>query len=102
MKYTILTLISGASATAVPGQDQLVYTFTVAHDTVSPSDATNVVVTDTLPAGVSGVVIDAATADDTDFTNGVVTVTFNSLPIGETRTFTVTVAVSVNAPSVTV
>ena len=85
------------NATAVPGQDQLVYTFTVSHDTDSPSDATNVVVSDTLPAGVSGVVIDAPNADDTDFTNGVVTVTFNSLPVGQTRTFTVTVDVDEDA-----
>lgn len=85
------------SATAVPGQDQLVYTFTVSHDTVSPSDATNVVVTDTLPAGVSNPVISAATADDTDITNGVITVTFDSLPVGQTRTFTVTVDVDEDA-----
>lgn len=85
------------SVTAVPGQDQLVYTFTVEHDVVSPSDATGVIVSDTLPAGVSGVVIDAATADQTDFSNGVVSVTFDSLPVGQTRTFTVTVDVDEDA-----
>ncbi len=60
--------------TAVPGQHQLVYEFTVSHDTDSPSDATNVVVTDTLPAGVSGVVIDAVGSDQSSITNGVVSV----------------------------
>ncbi len=79
------------NATAVPGQDQLVYTFTVSHDTDSPSDASTVVITDTLPTGLIGAVISAPTADSTDFTNGTVTVQFDSIPVGETRTFTVTV-----------
>ncbi len=78
-------------ATAVPGQDQLVYTFTVGHDTNSPSDADSVVVTDTLPSGLVGAVISAPTADSTDFSNGIVTVGFDSIPAGEARTFTVTV-----------
>jgi uncharacterized repeat protein (TIGR01451 family) len=84
-------------ATAVPGQDQLVYTFTVAHDTDSPSNATGVVVTDTLPAGLSGVVIDAPGADQSNFANGQITVRYNSLPAGQTRTFTVTVDINADA-----
>ncbi len=84
-------------STAVPGQDQLVYTFTVSHDTNSPSDATNVVVTDVLPAGLTGAVISAPTADSTDFANGTVTVGFDSIPVGQTETFTVTVDVDQDA-----
>ena len=79
-------------ATAVAGQDQLVYTFTINHDTVSPSDAQNVVLTDVLPAGLTGVTINAPTATQTNFDNatGTVTVEFDTIPVGETRTFTVT------------
>ncbi len=84
-------------ANAVPGQDQLVYMFTVSHDTDSPSDAANVVVTDVLPAGLTGVVISAPTADSTDFTNNTISVGFDSIPVGETRTFTVTVDVNPDA-----
>ncbi len=80
-------------ATAVPGQDQLVYSFTVSHDTDSISDALTVSVTDTLPSGLTGTVISAPTADSTDFTGGVVTVNYDTIPIGETRTFTITVDV---------
>lgn len=84
---------------AVPGQDQLVYTFTISHDTDSSSDATNVVVTDVLPAGLTGAVITDGTPppDSTDFSNNTVTVGFNSIPVGETRTFTVTVDVDASA-----
>lgn len=80
-------------ATAVPGQDQLVYTFTVSHGAGSVSDAENIVVTDVLPSSVVGAVISAATADSTNFNNATNTVTvgFNTLPLGQTRTFTVTV-----------
>ncbi|MFK8115304.1 MAG: beta strand repeat-containing protein [Rubripirellula sp.] len=84
-------------ATATPGQDSLVYTFTISHDTDSPSDATNVVLTDVLPAGLTGTVISAPTADSSDFSNGTVTVGFNSIPVGETRTFTVSVDVDQTA-----
>lgn len=79
--------------TAVPGQDQLVYTFTISHDTDSISDAVNVRVTDVLPANAVGAVISAATSDSSNFdtATNTVTVDFDSIPIGETRTFTVTV-----------
>ncbi|MDA8745875.1 SpaA isopeptide-forming pilin-related protein [Rubripirellula amarantea] len=82
-------------STAVPGQDQLVYTFTVSHDTDSVSDAVDVIVTDVLPANVVNPVITAATADSQNFDTGTNTITvgFDSLPVGETRTFTVTVDV---------
>ncbi|QDT06501.1 Large cysteine-rich periplasmic protein omcB precursor [Rubripirellula lacrimiformis] len=84
-------------ATAVPGQDTLVYTFTVSHDTDSVSDAANVVVTDTLPAGLAGVTITAADATSSNFANGVVTVNYSAIPVGETRTFTVTATVNADA-----
>lgn len=77
-------------STAVPGQDQVVYTFEVSHGAGSLSDATGVMVTDMIPAGLIGTVIDAPNADSTDFTSGVVTVGYNSVPVGQTRTFTLT------------
>ncbi|TWU60560.1 Cna protein B-type domain protein [Rubripirellula tenax] len=84
-------------ATAVPGQDTLVYTFIVSHDTDSVSDASSVVVTDVMPAGLAGVVITAPTATTSNFANGTITVNFDSLPIGETREFTVTATVNNDA-----
>ena len=86
-------------ATAVPGRDQLVYTFTVSHDTDSVSDASDLVVTDALPANAINPVITATTADSQNFdtTTNTITVGYNSLPIGETRTFTVTVDVPADA-----
>ena len=85
--------------TAVPGQDQLVYTFTISHDTDSISDALDVVVTDVLPAGISNAVISAATADTQNLntTTNTITIGYNSIPIGETRTITVTVDVDSDA-----
>ena len=82
--------------TAIPGQDQLVYTITVSHAAGSTSDALDIVVTDVLPAGLSGQVIDAPTADGTNFDAGTrtATVTFDTLPVGEFRSFTITVDVN--------
>ena len=80
-------------STAVPGEDQLVYTFTVSHADDSLSDATGVMVTDMIPSGLIGTIIDAPNADSTDFTGGVVTVGYDSIPIGESRTFTITAEV---------
>ncbi len=84
-------------ATATPGSSTLVYTFVVSHDTDSLSDASTVRVTDTLPAGLSGVVITAPTSTSSDFTGGVITVNFDAIPVGETRTFTVTATVNADA-----
>lgn len=88
--------------TAVPGQDQLVYEFTVSHDTDSSSDAATVVITDTLPAGLTGALITAPGSDDQTFDSatGTVTVTYNTIPIGETRTFTVTSTVDETATGI--
>ena len=90
-----IDLILGKSVsllTAVPGSDQLIYTFNVSHDTDSISDANTVVVTDTIPAGLSGVTIDAPTADSTDYDSitGVLAVQYNLLANGDTRSFTLT------------
>lgn len=80
------------SANVIPGQDQVVYTFTVSHAETtatsgSLSDALNVVVTDIIPSGLTGVSINAPTADSTGFANGVVTVGYDQIPLGESRTF---------------
>lgn len=86
-------------ATAVPGSDQLVYTFNVSHDIDSVSDANTVVVTDVIPAGLTGVTINAPTADSTDFnsTTGVITVQYNVLPNGQSRTFSLTADIEEDA-----
>ena len=95
-------LILGKSvdlATAVPGLDQLVYTFTVSHDTDSVSDGNTVIVTDTIPTGLTGVVINAPTADDTTYDPGTgnLTVQYDVFPNGETRVFTLTANVQEDA-----
>ncbi|TWT76226.1 Cna protein B-type domain protein [Planctomycetes bacterium CA13] len=79
---------------AVPGQDQLLYTITVRHDTGSLSDAQDVVITDSLPAGVLGDTItinNNATGDSSAFdtANQVATVTLGTVAVGEVRTFTI-------------
>ncbi|EMI45206.1 beta strand repeat-containing protein [Rhodopirellula sp. SWK7] len=87
-------------ATVVPGQDQVVYTFTVSHDDDSISDAVNVDVTDTLPANLTGVSVVAAGASNTNFFNTTtrqILVEYASIPVGETRTFTVTADVDNSA-----
>ena len=86
-------------ATAVPGQDELVYTIVVSHDADSSSDATNVVITDVLPEGLVGVSITAPTSTDSSFdaATNTVAVEFDSIPAGETRTFTINVDVDPDA-----
>lgn len=87
-------------STAVPGLDQLVYTFTISHDTDSVSDGNTVVVSDAIPAGLNAVTItDGEIADSKDYDpgTGVVTVQYDLLPNGETRTFTVTATIQEDA-----
>ena len=86
-------------ATAVPGSDTLVYTFSVSHDTDSVSDGNTVVVTDTIPSGLTGVQIDAPASDNTSFdpATGVLSVQYDVLPNGETRTFTLTADIQEDA-----
>ncbi|KAA5543790.1 DUF11 domain-containing protein [Roseiconus nitratireducens] len=87
------------AATAVPGEDTLTYTFTISHDTDSASDSGEVTFTDALPAGVTGVTIDAPEATSSGFDTDMQTVTivFDPIPIGQTRTFTVTASVNEDA-----
>ena len=97
---TDLTLTKAVDlSTAVPGQDTLTYTFTIAHDTDSVSDSGQVTFTDTLPAGLTGDTINApgSTSSGFDTGNQTVTVVYDPIPIGETRTFTVTALVNENA-----
>lgn len=86
-------------ATAVPGRDTVVYAFTVSHDLDSVSDAINVDVTDVLPAGLTGVTIDGIgiTSQNFNTTNRQLLVEYASIPVGETRTFTVTAMVNNDA-----
>ena len=89
-------------STAVPGRDQLIYTFTVSHDSDSPGDAFGVDVTDRLPAGLLGAVISAPTATSTNFDNATqtATVSFDTIPVGQARTFTITADISESATGV--
>ncbi len=98
--------------TAVPGRDQIIYTFLVSHDVDSISDAINVDVTDVLPVGLTGVLIDAPGSTGTpsfNTTTRALLVEYASIPVGTTRTFTVTANINndatanlVNTASVTV
>ncbi|TWU18460.1 beta strand repeat-containing protein [Allorhodopirellula heiligendammensis] len=86
--------------TAVPGRDQVIYTFTISHDDDSLSDAVNVDVSDVLPVGLTGVVIDAPGSTGTptfDTTTRQLLVEYATIPVGETRTFTVTANVNADA-----
>ena len=79
--------------TATPGEDELIYTITVAN--TGTSSAENVVVTDSLPPSLLGDVISInnfATGDNSSFdaANQVATVTFGTIPAGGNRSFTIT------------
>ncbi|EGF27930.1 beta strand repeat-containing protein [Rhodopirellula baltica] len=91
---------TAAETTVVPGADTVTYTFTVSHDDDSISDAINSRITDTLPAGLSNVVITAAGSSTSNFntTTRLLEVEYASIPVGTTRTFTVTADVD---PTVT-
>lgn len=91
---------TAAEATVVPGAGTVTYTFTVSHDDDSISDAINSRVTDTLPAGLSNVVITAAGSSTSNFntTTRLLEVEYATIPVGTTRTFTVTADVD---PTVT-
>jgi uncharacterized repeat protein (TIGR01451 family) len=86
-------------STAVPGQDTLSYTFEISHDSDSISDSGEVTFTDALPAGLTGVTIDApqATSSGFDSAQQTATIVFGSIPVGETRTFTITASVNEDA-----
>lgn len=86
-------------STAVPGQDTLTYTFTISHDTDSVSDSGQVTFTDALPAGLTGVTITAPDATSSGFDTGqqTATIVFDPIPVGETRTFSITASVNEDA-----
>lgn len=91
-----------APGTTVPGDGStMTYTFTVSHDVDSLSDAANVTVSDTMPAGLSGVTINDINNDITtsnyDAGTRQLTVNYATIPVGETRTFTVTATVDAAA-----
>ncbi|MCP4506463.1 MAG: DUF11 domain-containing protein, partial [Fuerstiella sp.] len=71
----------------------------MSHDTDSVSDGNTVIVTDTIPAGLTGVVINAPTADDTTYDPGTgdLSIQYDILPNGETRVFTLTANVQEGA-----
>ncbi|MCL4877924.1 MAG: sortase [Anaerolineae bacterium] len=73
----------------------LIYTLTATNLNISAANATNVVVTDTLPAGVTfQTVTSAPTAGACAEAAGVVTCNFATLAIGASETVTITVTVN--------
>ena len=86
-------------ATAVPGQDSLVYSFTIAHDTDSNTDAGQVTFTDVLPAGTTGLTITAPDATSTNYDSATrtVTVVYDSVALAVTRSFTVSASINEEA-----
>lgn len=72
----------------VAGQDSTVYTVTVTNN--GPSDAQNVVVTDTLPAGVTFV---STAGDCAEGAGGVPTCTLGTIADGASKQFTINVTV---------
>jgi uncharacterized repeat protein (TIGR01451 family) len=74
----------------IPAGTLLTYTFTVTN--LGPSDASGIVVTDTLPPGVT--YVDEASSDRCDETaSGVITCDASDLVAGQSRSFSITVFV---------
>lgn len=82
-----LTITKGDSPDPVIAGETLTYTLSVTNN--GPSDALNVVVTDTLPAGVTFVSTYGCAEDP----NGVAVCSLGDLALGETTQYTVTVTV---------
>jgi uncharacterized repeat protein (TIGR01451 family) len=82
-----LSITKSDSPDPVVAGDPLGYTITV--NNAGPSDATNVVVTDTLPAGVTFV----STAGCAEDPNGVPTCTLGNIPAGGSALYTISVTV---------
>ena len=87
--------------TATPGDDtqDVIFTITVTNDANSSSTAPNVRVTDVIPDGLIGTSLTSNESDNDDFDNATdtVTVDFNAIPPGESRTFTITNSVAADA-----
>ena len=87
---TDLAIVKGASPSPVVAGQQLTYTLTTTNN--GPSNATGVVVSDTLPAGVSYTSV-TTTQGTASFANGVVTANLGNLADGATATTTIIVTV---------
>ena len=85
-----LSIIKTGSGTVTAG-NELMYTIQVANG--GPSDATNVVVTDVLPSGVSFGSTEPLTAGCVETTAAVPTCTIGSLSDGDSVSYTITVSV---------
>ncbi len=83
-----LMLTKEAAPEPLPSGEDLVYTLTVFND--GPSEATNVVVTDTLPAGVT-LISTSGCAEDP---SGVPTCSLGSVAPGTSSQYTITVSVN--------
>ena len=86
------------SGNAIVGHG-LTYTLTVSNN--GPSDAQNVVLTQTLPAGISYLSMSQSTGPTSSFgldSNGNVVANIATMPVGSFASYTVNTAVAVNAP----
>lgn len=79
----------------IAGQDYILYTIFVTND--GPSDAENVVITDTLPAGVTLVSSGTSTTCEYDEQTNILTCTIPILPFGKIEEITIEVDVNSNA-----
>jgi uncharacterized repeat protein (TIGR01451 family) len=85
----IAVTISGSSPEADP-KDDFVYTVSATND--GPSDATGVVLLDTLPAGVTFVSASSSQASAPTYSNGVVSLSIADISQGTTVTLAIVVA----------
>lgn len=100
----VVTKVVDLATVTAGSTDVLTYTIDVSHDAGSISDAANVVVTDTLPDGVTfvGVVATGSTTVSNPNANNEIIVTYNDLPVGETRQITVQATVDADTTGVIV